>query len=84
MIFSFSHFSSLFYTFQFQSHFDLKMGNAHGNRKADCVKLKVCLELAIRRLQLLQKKKTELAMKERVQVADFLKSKYFSDGSCNF
>ena len=38
-------------------------------------KLKTNLRLAVNRLRLLQKKKTEMALKSRTEIADFLSSK---------
>ena len=40
-------------------------------------KLKTNLRLAVNRLRLLQKKKTEMALKSRTEIADFLGSKYY-------
>jgi hypothetical protein len=55
------------------------MGNAHSKRKSDCIKLKASLLVAVQRLRLLQKRKEEQAIKERVLVADYLKSKFSDD-----
>lgn len=40
-------------------------------------KLKTNLRLAINRLKLLEKKKTEMALKSRTEIADFISSLFF-------